>query len=69
MSRRLIASVMLVAGLSACGPSNAEAIRHVVLAELIERQKVPESHIDIASINFRGENEATVEARILPERS
>jgi len=60
---------MLVAALAACGPSNTEAIRHVVMAELIERLKVPGSHIDIASINLHGENEATVEARILPERS
>jgi hypothetical protein len=35
MLRRLIAAAMLVAALAACGPSNAEAIRRVVLAELI----------------------------------
>jgi ribosomal protein L36 len=69
MTRRLIAAALFIAALSACGPSNTEAIRHVVLAEIIQRQKVPGSHIDIASINFHGESEATVEVRILPERS
>jgi len=48
MSRRLfVTAVPFLASLAACGPSNAEAKRHVVIAELIQSRKVPGCRMDI----------------------
>lgn len=50
--------------LASCGDPNDEAIRHLVIAELIQQEKVPESQVQIVSVRFSAEDKATVDATI-----
>jgi hypothetical protein len=55
----------LVAVLASCGSSQEQAVRHLVIAELIQREGVPETRVQIVEVRFDGDQRATVQARIL----
>ena len=58
---------MLIAALllASCGDPNSEVIRHLVIAELIQSERVPESQVEIVSIAYPDKNSASVQANIL----
>ncbi len=58
-----VASCLIISPTS-CGNRDTEAVRHLVLAELIQREGILESQISISSIHFPSEETATVEAVI-----
>jgi hypothetical protein len=53
--------VLLLVG---CGQPNDQAIQHVVIAELIQAEHVPESRVEIRSVRLVGEDEAIVETKV-----
>jgi hypothetical protein len=59
------AIVLLMLAIAACSKPETDAVRHLVIAELIQRERVPESTIVIISIRFPAPDIATVEANIL----
>ncbi len=61
--------LLLVLALASCASNEEQAIRHLVTAELIQRHRVPESHIDILSVSFRNPAQATVLVRVFPQGS
>jgi hypothetical protein len=63
--RESLISAMFAFVLISCSGANEQAIRHLVTAELIEREQLPESHIDIRSIRFVPEHKAEVMAKML----
>ena len=64
----LICSAMILAllALSACSRPESEVVSLLVTAELIQREKVPESRVKVVSVRFQNEDAATVEANISP---
>lgn len=67
--RRALQSIVLAAlltlVLTSCARNEEQAIRHVVLAELIQREHLPESHIEVQSVRFVTGQRATVTAKVL----
>lgn len=66
--RMLIVSLILslCCTLASCAHSDEQAIRHLVISELMQREKLPESHIEIETVRLLSAQEAIVVARILP---
>ena len=63
---------VLVAGImrcAACGPRDEEVIRHLVIAEVAERQSVGPSLIQVTSVQVQSVSEATAKAEHAPQRS
>lgn len=54
---RLLITILLLG--AACASRNAEIIRHLVIAEVAEKQSVEPSLVEVKSIKFQGEAEAT----------
>jgi len=50
---------------TSCGNRDSEAVRHIVTAELIQREGIPDSQISVVSVHFPSDGTATVEAIIL----
>lgn len=51
--------------LAACSGIDEQAARHLVIAELIERQRVPESYIVIEDVRTENGQRARVKAKVL----
>lgn len=64
---RYVAILLLLA--VSCAGREEQAIRHLVTAELIERERVTEDRIKIDSVEFTGDEQAVVEAKLSPEAS
>ena len=64
MRKRLFLCLAALA-LAGCWSSSEEAVRHLVIAELIQREGVPETRVQIVEVRFDGDQRATVQARIL----
>ncbi|MBI2687582.1 MAG: hypothetical protein HYX27_14825 [Acidobacteria bacterium] len=61
LSKVAIGLVLFFVG---CGGNDEQAIRHLVVSELIQRESVPESHIEIETLQVTGKNQAAVDAKI-----
>lgn len=66
---KFLISIALFLGLVSCAGEREQTIRHVVVAELIQREHVAEDRIEIKSIQFTSPEGANVEATILGEGS
>ena len=64
---RIAICVTLALLLVSCAGNDEQAVRHLVLAELIQREKLPESHVEIRSVRFLSANRAIVDARVMRE--
>lgn len=58
--------LILLCALASCAHPDEQAIRHLVIAELMQREHLPESHIEIETVRLLSAQEAIVIARILP---
>lgn len=58
----LVATALL---LSSCGDADEQAIRHLVVAELIQRENVPESFVEIQSVTLLDSSDSVVHAKVL----
>ncbi|MFN7919135.1 MAG: hypothetical protein U0Q16_03510 [Bryobacteraceae bacterium] len=54
---------------AACASRDEQAVRHLVIAEMIERSQVPEERVQIATVRFPSPDEADVEAEVWPALS
>jgi len=63
--KRCLAAILFMAAFASCGSSREDAVRHLVIAECIQRENVPETRIQIVQVRFEGAQQATVQARIL----
>jgi len=59
--------LLLVCTLASCARVEEQAIRHLVISELIQREHVPEGHIEINEVRFVSARQVIVEAKILPQ--
>jgi hypothetical protein len=55
----------LIFSATSCGNRDSEAVRYIVLAELIQREGVTDNQIRVGSVRFPSDDAATVEATIL----
>jgi len=51
--------------LSSCGGADEQVIRHLVVAELIQSEKVPESFVEIQSVKVLNHDDSVVHAKVL----
>ena len=58
-------AAILTLVIAACSAPDTDVVRHLVIAELIQRGSVSESQIAIHSIRFPAQDVATVQADIL----
>lgn len=56
--------VLAAVGMTACSGTDEQAIRHVVIAEFIERNRVPESHIEILEIRLETQDSAVTKVKV-----
>lgn len=54
-----------VFSLVSCAGTDEQAIRHVLIAEFIERAKVGESQVEVREIEVRDREHATAEVKVL----
>lgn len=59
--------LLLVCAMASCTRVEEQAIRHLVISELIQREHVPEGHIEINEVRFVSARHVIVEAKILPQ--
>jgi hypothetical protein len=55
----------LIVSATSCGNPDSEAVRHLVIAELIQREGIPGSQISVTSVHFPTDGTAIVEVLIL----
>lgn len=60
------AALLLFCVLASCARGDEQAIRHLVISELMQREHLPEGHIEIETVRFLSAQEAIVVAKILP---
>ena len=65
MMRKNLSLCLALVTLAGCGNSNEDAVRHLVIAEVIQRESVPETRVQVVEVRFNGEDYATVRVRIL----
>ena len=68
----MLTKTVLIGGLlfcSACASRDKEVIRHLVIAELAERQSEEPSHIEVTSVEIQSASEATAKAEYSPRGS
>jgi hypothetical protein len=61
----LVLSILMVLTLVSCAGNQEQAVRHLVLAELIQREDLPENQIQIQAVHFVSGREAVVDAKVL----
>lgn len=61
---KLPAFIVITLALAACSNEQEQAIRHLVVAELIQREHTGENLIEVQSIQFTSPDAVEVEARI-----
>lgn len=61
---KLLLSIGLVLALISCGGEQEQAIRHLVVAEIIQREHVTEDRIEVMSIQFTSPEDAQVAVKI-----
>lgn len=59
----MLAGCGMLAGI-ACQDDHEQAIRHVVIAEFIEREKVTEEHVEIIEVRIEAPRRAEVKVRV-----
>lgn len=67
--KRAIALAAFALALVSCSSLDEQAVRHLAIAELIERQKIPEDRIEIKSVQLLSTHEAVAEAAVSAEPS